>query len=69
MATARAFDFTGKDQAAAPPKELAIKAATVFVSRTTVRSVVVREMKNYGILTVTAFDTVGDVIEDLRKYK
>jgi tetratricopeptide (TPR) repeat protein len=67
MATARAFDFAAKDQNPPPPKELAIKAATVFVSRTTVRSVVVREMKNYGILTVTAFDSVGDVIEDLRK--
>ncbi len=65
MATARAFDFTGKDQA--PAKELAIKAATVFVSRTTVRSVVVREMKKYGIITVNTFDNVGDVIEDLRK--
>jgi tetratricopeptide (TPR) repeat protein len=67
MATARAFDFAAKDQNPAPPKDLAIKSATVFVSRTTVRSVVVREMKNYGILTINAFESIGEVIEDLRK--
>jgi len=67
MATARAFDFTGKELNAAPAKELAIQTATVFVSRTTVRSVVVREMKNYGVITVNAFETAADVIEDLRK--
>ncbi|HYX36432.1 MAG TPA: tetratricopeptide repeat protein [Oligoflexus sp.] len=66
MATARAFDFTGKDQNA-PVKDLFVKAATVFISRTTVRSVVVREMKNYGILTINVFDSIAECCEDLQK--
>jgi len=67
MATARAFDFNVKDQNAAPGRELSVRTATVFISRTTVRSVVVREMKNYGINTVNSFDSVAECCEDLRK--
>jgi tetratricopeptide (TPR) repeat protein len=67
MATARAFDFTGKDQNPVPARELSVKSAIVFVSRTTVRSVVVREMKNYGITTVTAYESAAEVMEELRK--
>lgn len=68
MATARAYDFSGKDAAsAAPARNILIKTATVFVSRTTVRAVVVRELKHYGIGTVNTFDSIGECCDDLRK--
>lgn len=72
MATARAFDFSGKDKdkdqtPTAPARELSIKSATVFISRTTVRSVVGRELKAYGIATVSSFDNAAEVCEELSK--
>ncbi|WP_141732969.1 tetratricopeptide repeat protein [Oligoflexus tunisiensis] len=67
MATARAFDFNGKDPNGVPARELSVKSATVFISRNTVRSVIVREMKNYGIATINAFESVAEVCEELQK--
>lgn len=68
MATARAFDFTGKEAAIAAHKlTITVKSATVFVSRMTVRTVLVRELKAYGIQTINAVDTLGECCDDLRK--
>jgi pyridoxine/pyridoxamine 5'-phosphate oxidase len=66
MVAARAYNFNARDQNAAQPRELSVKMATVFISRMTVRSVVVREIKNYGIDTVNAFESVAECCEDLR---
>ncbi len=51
----------------APVKDAPIMRAVIFVSRDTVRSVLMRELKSYGIPEVKAQESLADCIEDLRK--
>ncbi len=68
MATAKAFDFSNNGEPAKTPAELvSLKHATVFISRMTVRAVLVRELKNFGILKVNALDSAMECIEDMER--
>jgi tetratricopeptide (TPR) repeat protein len=68
MGAAKAFDFaTNKEQVPRGAKDLPIKGATLFVSRMTVRTVLVRELKSYGITLVNCCDSLLECCEDLVK--
>ena len=68
MGAAKAFDFaTNKEQVPPGAKDLPVKRATLFVSRMTVRTVLVRELKSYGIPLVNCFDSPMECCEDLLK--
>jgi len=51
----------------APAKDGPITRAILFVSRDTVRAVLMRELSNYGIPEIKAQESLADCIEDLKK--
>ena len=69
MGAAKVFDFpqSGKDQTVeARANQSTVARATVFISRVTVRSVMMRELKNYGIGELKFADSVEECAEDMQ---
>ncbi len=68
MGAAQDIDKTEiETELVAPVKDAPITRATLFVSRDTVRTVLTKELSNYGIPDIKAQESIEDCIDDLKK--
>ncbi len=69
MGAAKAFDFAQASGLEGEKRHnrLSVARASLFISRTTVRSVMQRELKQYGILELKVAETLQECCDDLRQ--
>lgn len=69
MGAARSYEFAPDEVIEdLRAKQLKVERATVFVGRPTVRAVLMRELKSYGIPELKLVETVEECIEDLQNF-
>lgn len=69
MGAAKAFDFAQSSGSEAEKRanQLKVSRACLFISRTTVRSVMQRELKQYGIADIKLAESVQECCDDLKQ--